>query len=64
VIRAFDLAKNGDGNSGPLGTKKIAEWLNARGYRSRNGSLFGTGIVPGVKFDAGWDLEQVTREAG
>lgn len=45
VIRAFDLAKNGDGNSGPLGTKKIAEWLNAHGYRSRNGSLFGTGTV-------------------
>ncbi|MGY4364013.1 DNA invertase Pin-like site-specific DNA recombinase [Bradyrhizobium sp. LB1.3] len=45
VIRAFDLAKNGDGNSGPLGTKKIAEWLNARGYRSRNGSLFGTGTI-------------------
>ena len=45
VIRAFDLAKNGDGNSGPLGTKKIAEWLNASGYRSRNGSLFGTGTV-------------------
>ena len=45
VIRTFDLAKNGDGNSGPLGTKKIAEWLNARGYRSRNGSLFGTGTI-------------------
>ena len=45
VIRAFDLAKDGDGTSGPLGTKKIAEWLNARGYRSRNGSLFGTGTI-------------------
>jgi site-specific DNA recombinase len=45
VIRAFDLAKNGDGTSGPLGTKKIAEWLNARGYRSRTGSLFGTGTI-------------------
>jgi site-specific DNA recombinase len=45
VIRAFDLAKNGDGTSGPLGTKEIAEWLNARGYRSRNGSLFGTGTI-------------------
>jgi site-specific DNA recombinase len=45
VIRAFDLAKNGDGSSGPLGTKKIAEWLNGRGYRSRNGSLFGTGTI-------------------
>ncbi len=45
VIRAFDLAKNGDGTSGPLGTKKIAEWLNGRGYRSRNGALFGTGTI-------------------
>ena len=45
VIRAFDLAKNGDGTSGPLGTKKVAEWLNERGYRSRNGALFGTGTV-------------------
>ncbi len=45
VIHAFDLAKNGDGTGGPLGTKKIAEWLNARGYRSRNGSLFGTGTI-------------------
>ncbi|MGJ4931561.1 recombinase family protein [Bradyrhizobium sp. HKCCYLS2038] len=45
VVRAFDLARNGDGNSGPLGTKKIAIWLNERGFRSRNGSLFGTGTV-------------------
>jgi len=45
VIRTFDLAKDGDGTSGPLGTKKIAEWLNARGYRSRNGSLFGTRTI-------------------
>jgi site-specific DNA recombinase len=45
VIRAFDLARNGDGESGPLGTKKISMWLNERGYRSRNGSLFGTGTV-------------------
>lgn len=45
VVRAFDLARNGDGNSGPLGTKKIAIWLNERGFRSRNGSLFGTGTI-------------------
>jgi site-specific DNA recombinase len=46
VVRlAFDLARNGDGTSGPLGTKKIALWLNERGYRSRKGSLFGTGTV-------------------
>lgn len=45
VVRAFDLARNGDGNSGPLGTKKIGIWLNERGFRSRNGSLFGTGTI-------------------
>jgi site-specific DNA recombinase len=45
VVRAFDLAKNGDGNSGPMGTKKIAMWFNEHGFRSRNGSLFGTGTV-------------------
>jgi site-specific DNA recombinase len=46
IVRlAFDLAKNGDGTSGPLGTKKIAMWLNERGYRSRKGSLFGTGTI-------------------
>ncbi len=45
VIHAFDLARNGDGESGPLGTKKIAIWLNERGFRSRNGKLFGTGTI-------------------
>ncbi len=45
VIRAFDLARNGDGETGPLGTKKIAIWLNERGFRSRNGKLFGTGTI-------------------
>ncbi len=53
VIRAFDLARNGDGESGPLGTKKIAMWLNECGYRSRSGSLFGTGTIH----------EVLTREA-
>jgi hypothetical protein len=39
------FAMNGEGTSGPLGTKKIAIWLNERGYRTRKGSLFGTGTV-------------------
>lgn len=43
VVRAFDLTKNGDGSSGPIGTKNI--WLNERGYRSKNGSLFGTDTI-------------------
>jgi site-specific DNA recombinase len=32
VRRIFDLYLNGDGQSGPLGVKKIASWLNGRGY--------------------------------
>lgn len=34
VIRVFELAKDGDGTSGPLGTKKIAIWLNGDGSRN------------------------------
>jgi site-specific DNA recombinase len=45
VKLAFNLAMNGDGTSGPLGTKKISMWLNERGYRTRKGSLFGTGTI-------------------
>jgi site-specific DNA recombinase len=46
IVRlAFRLAREGDGTSGPMGTKKIAIWLNERGYRTRMGSLFGTGTV-------------------
>lgn len=41
----FRLAMEGDGTSGPIGTKKIACWLNEHGYRTRGGSLFGTGTV-------------------
>lgn len=54
IVRlAFNLARNGDGTSGPLGTKKIAIWLNEHGYRTRKGALFGTGTVH----------EMLTREA-
>ena len=46
VVRlCFDLALEGDGTSGPLGTKRIACWLNERGYRSRQGNLFGIGTI-------------------
>ncbi|WP_371420442.1 recombinase family protein, partial [Tardiphaga sp.] len=53
VKLAFNLALSGDGTTGPLGTKKISMWLNERGYRTRKGSLFGTGTVH----------ELLTREA-
>lgn len=36
VILAFDLAENGDGNSGPLGTKKISAILARASSRSKN----------------------------
>ncbi len=46
IVRlAFRLAMEGDGRSGSMGTKKIAVWLNEHGYRTRRGSLFGTGTV-------------------
>jgi site-specific DNA recombinase len=40
VIKIFDLALHGDGQSGPMGCKAIVDWLNARGYRTRQGNLF------------------------
>jgi site-specific DNA recombinase len=46
IVRlAFRLSVEGDGTSGPMGTKRIAIWLNEQGYRSRKGCLFGTGTV-------------------
>jgi site-specific DNA recombinase len=46
IVRlAFKLADEGDGQSGPLGVKRIATYINAAGYRSRSGNTFGTGTV-------------------
>ena len=45
VRLTFKLAITGDGTSGPMGTKRIAIWLNEHGYRTRKGTLFGTGTV-------------------
>jgi site-specific DNA recombinase len=46
IVRCiFRLAQEGDGQSGPMGTKRIAIWLNERGYRSRKGNLFGVGTI-------------------
>ena len=41
----FTLYLNGDGQSGALGVKEIAKWLNARGYRSRRGMTFAVGSI-------------------
>src|SRR3546814_12987183 len=32
VRKIFDLYLSGDGEAGPMGVKKIASWLNGRGY--------------------------------
>ncbi len=39
----FRLAELGTGRSGPMGTKKIAEHLNAAGYRTRAGKFWHVG---------------------
>jgi hypothetical protein len=38
VRLVYDLFLNGDGDSSPLGIKKIVNWLNEHGYRTRSGS--------------------------
>ncbi len=44
----FKLYRHGDGESGPLGTKGLAKWLNTRGYRTRSGARFGVGTIHGI----------------
>lgn len=44
----FKLYRHGDGQSGPLGTKALAGWLNSRGYRTRRAARFGVGTIHGI----------------
>ncbi len=44
----FDLFLKGDGESGPLGVKNIASWLNARGYKTPTGKVFYTSRVHAI----------------
>ena len=45
VKLAFGLYLNGDGTSGPLGIKGVADSLNRRGFKNRNGNGFYTSVV-------------------
>lgn len=48
----FRLYREGDGTSGPLGVKKVASWLNERGYRTRLGARFGVATIHGILTNA------------
>lgn len=39
----FRLLLEGDGTSGPMGVKATTSWLNAHGYRTRQGARWGIG---------------------
>jgi len=41
----FNLFRLGDGASGPMGIKPIADYLNSKGYRTRVGGRFGTSNI-------------------
>ncbi|MFZ5619162.1 MAG: recombinase family protein, partial [Pseudomonadota bacterium] len=47
----FELFLQGDGETGPLGVKSIAKWLNARGYRTPTGKTFYTSRVHSILTD-------------
>lgn len=48
----FRLYREGDGTSGPLSVKKVASWLNERGYRTRLGARFGVASIHGILTNA------------
>ena len=64
----FKLYLYGDGTSGALGVKELAKWLNGRGYRSRTGATFGTGILykilTNTVYIGQWKFNQISTRTG
>ncbi len=44
----FNLYEKGDGNSGPMGIKRIVTYLNTRNYKTPEGNAFHVGFVGAV----------------
>ena len=64
----FELYLNGDGQSGALGVKEIAKWLNARGYRTRRGTTFAVGSIHkkliNTVYIGRWQFNQTSSKTG
>jgi site-specific DNA recombinase len=64
----FKLYLYGDGTTGALGLKELAKWLNSRGYRSRTGATFGTGILyktlTNTVYLGEWKFNQISTRTG
>jgi site-specific DNA recombinase len=64
----YNLYLYGDGTSGALGVKELAKWLNSRGYRSRTGATFGTGILyktlTNTVYIGQWKFNQISARTG
>jgi site-specific DNA recombinase len=44
----FDLYLKGMGDTGPMGVKRVAQWLNHHGYRNRSGSRWSIGKIHAI----------------
>lgn len=47
----FELYLKGDGTAGPLGVKRVTQWLNEHGYRNRYGSRWAIGKIHRILTD-------------
>jgi site-specific DNA recombinase len=64
----FNLYLQGDGQSGSMGVKEVVKWLNAKGYRNRNGHTFGVGslhkTLTNTVYVGRWKFNQKSSKTG